>query len=313
MTGAIVIANSGTSLTVDNCQFNGNSCVDGGGAIRLGGNSSVRTITGSTFTENYTAGDGGAIKCDGDDSTYVLTDCSFIGNTAEDDGGAVRYNPDRCEVTVTNCAFIGNDAAGEDGDGGAWHTGDDDAGPMTFENCLFADNTCTDDRIVEVRAAFAFLNCTFVGNVAGDEAILAIRGRAWDSTGDGDDDMTTDDSIISNCLFINNTLLSNKQIIGDTRNDVFAPTVTNCLFFGNLDQNEEPAENTDDNSVEVGTIDVSAVTDAAELVVDPAGDYHLAAGSPAIDASDPATATDADIEGTAAVGVRDVGAYESAN
>jgi hypothetical protein len=36
------------------------------------------------------------------------------------------------------------------------------------------------------------------------------------------------------------------------------------------------------------------------------------AGSPAIDASDPATATEADIEGTPAVGVRDVGAYEAA-
>ena len=233
---------------------------------------------------------------------------------AADDGGAVRYNPDRSELTVTNCAFIGN---GKDADGnavgddhGAWSTGDDDAGPMTFSNCLFADNASVDDRVVEVRAAFAFLNCTFIGNVAGDEAILAIRGRDWDSTGDGEDDMTTDDSIIANCLFINNTMLSNRQIIGDTRNDVFAPTVSNCLFFGNLDQNGELAQNTDGNSTEAGTIDVSAVTDATEIVVDPLGDYHLVAGSPAIDASDPATATEADIEGTTAVGIRDVGAYE---
>jgi len=108
-------------------------------------------------------------------------------------------------------------------------------------------------------------------------------------------------------------MLSDKNVIGDTRDNVFAPTVTNCLFFGNLD-GSNPANNTDDNSPEVGTIDVSAVTDAAQIVVDPAGDYHLVAGSPAIDASDPATATATDIEGTPAVGVRDVGAYEfSAN
>ena len=315
--GAIMIANSGTTLAIDNCEFNGNSCVDGGGAIRLGGNTSVRTITGSTFVGNYITGDGGdggAVKCDGDDSTYVLTDCSFIGNTAMDDGGAVRYNPDRCEVTVTNCAFIGNgkDADGNPvgDDGGAWHTGDDDAGPVTFENCLFADNACVDDRIIEVKAAFAFLNCTFVGNEPGDEALIGVRGRDWDSTGDGEDDMTTDDSIIANCLFINNTLLSNKEIIGDTRNDVFAPTVINCLFFGNLDQNGDPAINADGNSTEAGTIDVGAVTDAMEIVVDPLGDYHLVVGSPAIDASDPDTATEADIEGTAAEGARDVGAYE---
>jgi hypothetical protein len=316
--GAIMTANPGTTLTIDNCEFNSNSCIDAGGALRLGATESTCTITGTTFTENYiveASGDGGAIRVTGDDSTYVLTDCSFIGNTAADDGGAVRYGPDRAELTVKNCAFISNgkDADGNavGDDGGAWSTNDDDCGPMTFENCLFADNASTDDRIIEVKAAFAFLNCTFIGNVAGDEAILAIRGQDWDSTGDGVDDVTTDDSIIANCLFINNTMLSNKEIIGDTRNDIFAPTVINCLFFGNLDENGATAANADGNSTEVGTIDVSAVTDAAQIVVDPAGDYHPAAGSPAIDASDPATATDTDIEGTPAVGVRDVGAYEA--
>jgi hypothetical protein len=216
---------------------------------------------------------------------------------------------------VANCSFIGNgmDPNGTPvgDDGGVWKTDDDDCGPMTFMNCLFADNVSKDDRILEVKGGSAILNCTFIGNVAGDEALVAVRGKAWDSTGDGEDDVTTDDSIISNCLFINNTLLSNKEIIGDTNNEEFAPTVINCLFFGNLDENGEPAVNTDDNSVEVGTIDVSRVTDAAQIVVDPAGDYHIAAGSPAIDASDPDTATAADIVGMPAFGVRDVGAYES--
>jgi len=316
--GAIMTTSSGVALIIDNCEFNGNSCIDAGGAVRLGARESTHTITGTTFTGNHIvgdAGDGGAIKCDGDDSTYVLTDCSLIGNTAADDGAAVRYGPDRAELTVTNCSFIGNgkDADGNVvGDDGVWSTNDDDCGPMTFNNCLFADNACNDDRLIEVRAAFAFLNCTFIGNVGGDKPLIAVRGRGWDSTGDGTDDAVTDDSIIANCLFINNTMLSDTKVIGDTRNDVFAPTVINCLFFGNLDENGETALNTDDNSVEVGTIDVSAVADAAQIMVDPAGDYHPAVGSPAIDASDPATATEADIEGTAAVGVRDVGAYESA-
>jgi hypothetical protein len=307
---------SGVALTIDNCEFNGNSCIDAGGALRLGARESTHTITRTTFNGNYIvegSGDGGAIRVTGDDSTYVLTDCSFIGNTAADDGAAVRYGPDRAELTVTNCAFIGNgkDADGNVvGDDGVWSTNDDDAGPQTFMNCLFADNACNDDRLVELKAVFALKNCTFIGNVAGDKALIAIRGRPWDSTGDGVDDVTTDDSIINNCLFINNTMLSDSNVIGDTRDNVFAPTVTNCLFFGNLDKTN-PANNTNNDSTEVGTIDVSAVTDAAQIVVDPAGDYHPAAGSPAIDASDPATATATDIEGTPAVGVRDVGAYEA--
>jgi len=350
--GAIIVDGEGLALTVENCEFNLNTCGDQGGAVKLSGAESYSTVTGCSFTENSApeddagaiqmdgAGDagsvyiltdctftrcsafddGGAILATADNSTYVWTDCTFIGNYVLDggaDGGAVRYNPNRAEITVMNCAFIGNgkdpDGTPVGDDGGAWKTDNDNCGPMTFMNCLFADNASKDDRVIEVKGGSAILNCTFIGNVAGDEALIAVRGQSWDSTGDGEADVTTDDSIIANCLFINNTLLSNKQIIGDTRDDVFAPTVINCLFFGNLDQNEETAENIDDNSVEVGTIDASAVTDAAQIVVDPAGDYHLAAGSPAIDASDPATATDSDIEGTAAVGVRDVGAYESAN
>ena len=315
--GAIMTSNAGTTLTVDDCEFNGNSCQDGGGAIRLGGTQATRIITGSTFTGNHivgSGGDGGAIKIDGDDGTYVLAGCAFIGNYTNDDGAAVNYNPDRSELAVLDCSFIGN---GMDPNGtvmtddGIFKVGDDDAGPVTLENCLFADNATKDDRLVELKAVFSVINCTFINNVVGDEALIGIRGRDWDSTGDGEDDATTDESIIDNCLFINNTLLSNKEIIGDTRNDVFAPIVTNCLFFGNLDQNEEMALNTDDNSEEVDTIDVSGVTDASEIVVDPDGDYRPAAGSPAIDASNEATATDADIEGTPAKGVRDVGAYEN--
>jgi hypothetical protein len=339
-------------ITIENCTFNLNTCGDVGGAVKLSGDASNSTLIGCSFTENsaplndagaiimdgagdagsvYTLtgctftncsafDDGGAISASADNSTYVWTNCAFIGNYVTDsgaDGGAVRYAPDRAEITVANCSFIGNgmDPNGTPvgDDGGAWKTDDDDCGPMTFMNCLFADNASKDDRILEVKGGSAILNCTFIGNVAGDEALIAVRGQAWGSVNDDDADVITDDSIIANCLFINNTLLSNKEIIGDTNNDVFAPTVTNCLFFGNLDQNGDQAINADGNSQEVGTIDASTVTDATQVVVDPAGDYHLAAGSPAIDASDPATATEADIEGTAAVGVRDVGAYESAN
>ena len=307
--GAINVSGAGLALTIDNCAFNGNSCADGGGALRLVGRASTFTITNTTFTANISNNDGGAIRADGDDSSYVWTGCTFIGNYATDDGAAVRYSPDRAELTMSNCSFIGNgkDADGNVvGDDGVWQCKDDDAGSITFENCLFADNACNDDRFIELKAVFSLLNCTFINNVAGDKALIAVRGRDWDSTGDGNDDVTTDDSIIANCLFINNTLLSDSNVIGDTRNDVFAPTVINCLFFGNLD-GADPANNTNGDSVEVGTIDVSAVTDAAQIVVD----NRPVAGSPAIDASDPATATASDIEGTPAVGVRDVGAYEA--
>ncbi|MFC1604139.1 sugar-binding protein [Planctomycetota bacterium] len=326
--GAVKLSGNASNSTVTDCSFTDNSAPeDDAGAIQMdgaGSTGSVYTLTDCTFTGCSALDDGGAIFANADNSTYVWTDCDFVGNYVTDsgaDGGAVRYAPDRANITVTNCSFIGNgmdpDGTPVGDDGGAWKTDNDNCGPVTFMNCLFVDNASKDDRVIEVKAVFSILNCTFIGNVAGDEALIGVRGQDWNSTGDTDDegndidDVTTDDSIIANCLFINNTLLSNKEVIGDTRNDVFAPAVINCLFFGNLDQNEEPAINTDDNSVEVGTIDVSAVTDAAQIVVDPAGDYNIAEGSPAIDASDPDTATAADIVGMPAFGIRDVGAYES--
>jgi len=306
--GVAYCSGSNSTYAFSNCTLHQNTCVDEGGAVKVASPGSTVTFTDTIFTENYAGDDAGAAHITGDDANYVLTGCSFIGNTCNDDWAALRYNPDRAELTMTNCSFISNglDADGAVvGDDSVLGFDDDDAGPSTISNCLIAYNACNDDWVMELKAAFSLLNCTFIGNASADgsKSMIGVRGQPWDSTGDEVDDVVTDVSIISNCLFINNTTIG--PVIGDTYDDVFAPTVTNCLFYGNL------AANTDDNSPEVGTIDVSAVTDAAQIVVDPAGDYHLVAGSPAIDASDPATATDADIEGTAAVGVRDVGAYES--
>jgi len=311
-----------SSYAFSNCTLSLNTCGDEGGALKLSPKRSTVTLMDITFTENYAGDDAGALRTDGDDSSYVLTGCSFTGNTCNDDWAVWQHRPDRGELTVTNCSFISNglDAEGAAlGDDSVLGFDDDDAGPSTFSNCLIANNACKDDWVMELKAGISLLNCTFIGNATGDssKSVIGMRGKPWNSTGemDGDadiDDVVTDDSIISNCLFINNT--SGSSVIGDTYGAEypdFVPTVINCIFYGNLD-GEEVAANTDDLSVEVGTIDVSAVTDAAQIVVDPAGDYHPAVGSPAIDASDPATATDADIEGTAAVGVRDVGAYESA-
>jgi hypothetical protein len=209
---------------------------DDGGAIRIS-NGASGTIQNCEFIACHAEDDGGAIMADADYSSNVWMNCTFIGNYTGDDGAAVRHSPDRAELTITNCAFIGNgkDADGTVvGDDGVWQCKDDDAGPITFENCLFADNACNDDRLIELKAAFALLNCTFINNVAGDKALIAVRGRAWDSTGDGVDDITTDDSIISNCLFINNTMLSDSDVIGDNRDEALVhesiPVLTKNLL-----------------------------------------------------------------------------------
>ncbi len=324
--GAIKVSGD---VAIANCSFNLNHCVDQGGAIEMGEGStgSTYTLTDCNFTGCYSGpeedpadvtddADGGALRVYGEKSSYVWTNCTFTGCYSKEDGGVVKYSAERSELTVTNCAVIGN--GGRDPDGevftmkGLWMCNDDDAGPVTFINCLFADNVTADDRLIEVKADTTFLNCTFANNVGGDKPLLATRGRAWDSTGDGEDDKEAGPVFISNCLFINNTMQGDSDVIGQTRDEAFAAIVTNCLFFGNLNEDGGPANNTDEDALELGTIDVSAVTDANQLVVNPAagGDYRPVAGSAAIDAANPATAMATDIEGTAAWGLRDVGVYE---
>ena len=303
----------GADYVLSDCTFDRNSCGDEGGAIKIGPDNATCTLTNLTFTDCYAGDDAGAVFMDGDGSSYEVTDCSFIGNTCNDDWAAFLYKPYRSELIMTNCSFVSNglDADGVVvGDDSVLGVDRDDAGAVTISNCLIAYNACNADWILEVKDLATISNCTFIGNESPKQTI-GLRANPWDSTGDENDDVVAGNSTISNCLFINNTTAS--AVIGDSKNADFTATVTNCLFFGNLDQDGAASANTNDEYPEVGTIDVSAVTDAAQIVVDPAGDYHPAAGSPAIDASDPATATEADIEGTPAVGVRDVGAYESAN
>jgi len=303
----------GADYVLSNCAFDRNSCGDEGGAIKIGPDNATCTFTGLIFTDCYAGDDAGAVFMDGDGSSYEVTDCSFIGNTCNDDWAAFLYKPYRSELIMTNCSFVSNglDADGVVvGDDSVLGVDRDDAGAVTISNCLIAYNACNADWILEVKDLATISNCTFIGNESPKQTI-GLRANAWDSTGDENDDVVAGNSTISNCLFINNTTAS--AVIGNSKNADFTATVTNCLFFGNFDQDGAATANTNDEYPEVGTIDVSAVTDAVQIVVDPAGDYHPAAGSPAIDASDPATATDADIEGTAAVGVRDVGAYESVN
>ncbi|MHC4119862.1 MAG: hypothetical protein ACYSWO_20390 [Planctomycetota bacterium] len=336
--GAIDISNSSVG-TIENCDFLSNHTPiagdgDDGGAISVGGRSTV-TINDCWFDGNYACsptsvaesddtgdadGDGGHIKVQGNNlaggfievgTTLIVNRCTFLNGNAEDDGGAIQATADGLVVRLDSCWFEGNTA---------WDNGnvlqfpDEDQHEVTVTNCVFANNVTksdnSPDRMIETRRNSKFINCTFVGNIQEDQDLIYNNADAADGDDDGTDDEMSDVAQVINCLFVNNVVGNGDDVLG-SRNGDFTIAAINCLFFGNTLQNGNPADNTQRPDEEAGTIDVSAVTDAAQILVDPVGDYHPAAGSPAIDASDPATATEGDIEGTPAVGVRDVGAYEA--
>ncbi len=98
--------NDGTSPTVTNCTFSGNTADIGGGMFN---NMSSPTITncrflGNTATNPSLAGGGGMFNLQ---SSPTLTNCVFSGNSGIV-GGAMHNNGSN--VTVTNCSFAGNSA-----------------------------------------------------------------------------------------------------------------------------------------------------------------------------------------------------------
>ena len=116
--------NSGSSPTVTNCVFSGNTAVVGGGMYNTGG--SAPTVTNCTFSGN-TALVGGGMANSG--SSPTVTNCTFSGNMATTGSGGGMHNTSGSNPTVTNCSFSGNTATS---DGGGMDNGN--SSPMVT-NC----------------------------------------------------------------------------------------------------------------------------------------------------------------------------------
>jgi parallel beta-helix repeat protein len=119
------MSNFGSSPTVIDCRFVGNTSAFGGGMFNVNGSSP--TVTNCTFSGNTALIWGGGMFNNG--SSPTVTNCAFEGNTAGDDGGGI-YN-DFGSLTVTNCTFSGNDRGG---------MVNATSGP-TVTNCTFSGNS----------------------------------------------------------------------------------------------------------------------------------------------------------------------------
>jgi len=97
-------------VSVTNCNFTGNSFVQGnGGAINVNSLPGKVTIDGSVFFMNK-AMNGGAIAAS--ESVVKLTSSNFFGNKAQVGGGAIYWiYSSKLKTTYTKCHFNGNNAS----------------------------------------------------------------------------------------------------------------------------------------------------------------------------------------------------------
>ena len=178
--------NDGSSPTVSDCVFDGNTAEQNGGGM-FNADSDVIVID-LTFRNNAAEGTntntgGGGMFNDG--GTPTVTGCTFDGNTANQSGGAMSNM--FASPTVTDCVFTGNIALGDSSDGGgAIFMFVDANSEVSFVDCVFRENHGFLGGAVDIAGfepgidPITLTDCSFTNNTAtlGVNETLGGRGGA---------------------------------------------------------------------------------------------------------------------------------------
>ena len=133
----------GSSPTIANCVFEGNSASVTGGAMLIVANSSpavINCVFDGNSAHDLSGSGGGAVYCE-QFSAPVFTSCTFTDNTADQNGGAICTF--FAQPTFDTCTFIGNSAVNL---GGAIMAGGN-ATP-TLDTCTFAENVAVNGAVM---------------------------------------------------------------------------------------------------------------------------------------------------------------------
>jgi hypothetical protein len=148
--GGGIVSGGGTTLTVTNSTFSGNSASFQGGGIFNGG---TLAIANSTFYGNSAGSEGGGIFNGG---TLTVTNSTFSGNSADSGGGMSNGGT----LTLTNSTFSGNSARS----GGGMAS---DVGTLTVTDSTFSGNSAAVGGGIRIDGGtLTVTNSTFSGNSA---------------------------------------------------------------------------------------------------------------------------------------------------
>jgi hypothetical protein len=316
--GAIQAAGGALTLMNDSLIDNTASSFGFGGAIDMNtaGDGSL-TVTNTTFSSNTAAasgsgggGFGGAIMFEpGGNGTMTITDSTFDSNTAQSGttsgggfGGAVMFEPGGTgRMTITGSTFSSNASAGSSTQGGF-------GGGLMFEPGA-------------APSALTVTNSTFTGNHA--DGRNGFGGAIMFEPGSGSTGTLTHVTIAGNSttgadeaggILVEDapTTIRNSIISGNTA----AGAIDNCTATSGGQLSNAG------HNIELGTscgFDVNADPNLAPLAENggPTKTMALPAGSPAIDAADPAFCPPTDQRGvarpdggTGGSGSCDLGAFE---
>ena len=148
----------GINLSVKNCLFRNNYCVNDGAGIEASPSSSM-SIESCRFSSN-SAGGGAGVHVQL--STAIIKSCIFYQNSAGNGGGFCSYRA-TSPITIINSLFISNSGGSS---GGGIYT---DSGTANATNCIFYGNTKVNfgGAVCHVRTGSTVLkNCIVWGNTS---------------------------------------------------------------------------------------------------------------------------------------------------
>ncbi|MCC6411836.1 MAG: right-handed parallel beta-helix repeat-containing protein [Saprospiraceae bacterium] len=313
--GAIANYNLLSVLNIERSTFRANTAETSGGAI-INGFTATLNVNNCLFEAN-TAGFGGAIFNQNDSTEINVAESVFLANAAENSGGAISVSAG-IEMRVDSCHFRNNSA----NFGGAINMEEDslDLSKLWITQSEFIENIALTQAAginisnadVDVENAIFAYNTNIGSGYAGAISNNADQGKT------------------SNLKLVNCTVAYNEAFIAggiaqwedaDVQGSEATMTLQNCIIDNLLG----------DYAVEDGTPSVISLggnittegslstllqsTNDQHLVdplfVDPnTSDFHLLAGSPAINNGIATDAPTVDITGSMRIGAPDAGSYE---
>jgi hypothetical protein len=285
--GGVYLYDVHTGSRIEDTLFYSNTALGdnaGGGGADVEAQGDV-TIVRAEFVDNYAEDEGGGMTVSADYGLVVIEDCSFSGNSVfgpNGNGGGLAILPG--DVRVRNSEFTGN--SGEMG-GGLYASFGGAPDALIIDGNTIISNTgrnCGGGVRVRYGRPTLFTNNLIAGNGGGAGGAACLSHQAetvWmhntiaQNTGGGVHEgllvFDTDTAV----TLVNNIIVSHT--VGIDVNPGVSVDADHTLFFGNGDNFEIEAGAT--------VTTTNEITGSAPMFVDPdAWDYHLQAGSPAIDA-----------------------------